>query len=279
VTNSIPAHVFVADGIAFISCPSCSLKQSSQLAKKGPDGWKCMRCDGDLEVAPEQIAAALATAKQNVPVAQEVRHTQTDVTAVNGRATPTQGAVPGSSPGGNTTVPLVTPPPKREEPMENISEFVQMVQSKGFELSLITAAGWGVDVRKAVRMYCNAGGPIPEVLTTLKRKQTDFVHTSGYVAAPQVPPGQTHVSVFNNPAATTSDSIQTVTATWGEEKFTPVAYNGFAVGPFTATTTVRVGESTQQALDRLNADLEQYAKVAFEKKRTAFLGRLGQTQS
>jgi hypothetical protein len=51
------------------------------------------------------------------------------------------------------------------------------------------------------------------------------------------------------------DEGQTVKAVWGAEYFQIVQYNGFTVGPFEATTTVRDGETVVDALLRLHADL------------------------
>ena len=66
----------------------------------------------------------------------------------------------------------------------------------------------------------------------------------------------------------------TVTVTWGEEMFSPVQYNNFRVGPFMATTKIRVGETAFTASRRALFELSKLAEVEFETKATAYLQRL-----
>lgn len=69
---------------------------------------------------------------------------------------------------------------------------------------------------------------------------------------------------------------ETVTATWGAEKYTPVAnsYSTFEVGPFTATVAVRPGETRSSALRRAYAELEEVASEIRERKKTEFIAAL-----
>lgn len=70
----------------------------------------------------------------------------------------------------------------------------------------------------------------------------------------------------------------TITVTWGAEDFHPVKYNGFIVGPFTYTTTVRDGETPEQAFKRANDVINALAEKAFLKKQRGFVERLRATK-
>lgn len=65
-----------------------------------------------------------------------------------------------------------------------------------------------------------------------------------------------------------------VTVTWAEETISPVAYNSFKVGPFTATGTVRAGETIPQACGRLYAELAAFAEQARDAKAITFRATL-----
>jgi hypothetical protein len=58
-----------------------------------------------------------------------------------------------------------------------------------------------------------------------------------------------------------SDVGQVVEATWGDEFYQVVQYNGFRVGPFKAMSVVRPGETIASALLRLHAELNEAALV------------------
>jgi len=65
--------------------------------------------------------------------------------------------------------------------------------------------------------------------------------------------------------------------TWGREHFAPVSYTGFDVGPFSATSHTREGESLAAAIRRLNNALEAVAISEFKLKMKSFLQRLRET--
>ena len=67
----------------------------------------------------------------------------------------------------------------------------------------------------------------------------------------------------------------TVTATWGEELFTPVAYNSFRVGPFTMSATTKLGETATALMLELNGTLQALAAAEFDIKVAAYKKRLG----
>lgn len=61
-----------------------------------------------------------------------------------------------------------------------------------------------------------------------------------------------------------------VRATWGREKFSPVAYNDFDIGPFEAEGTIRPGESIGQAHERIYSELATFAEKARAEKALSY---------
>jgi hypothetical protein len=60
--------------------------------------------------------------------------------------------------------------------------------------------------------------------------------------------------------------IEHVDVAWGEEKYTPVPYQTFSVGPFSARIALGPGESPEAAIGRGYAVLDAFAKRVREKK-------------
>lgn len=65
-----------------------------------------------------------------------------------------------------------------------------------------------------------------------------------------------------------------ITVTWGAEKYAPIQYNNFDVGPFSTTTTIREGETAEEATDRAKAFLATLAREEFDKKSVGFPSRV-----
>jgi len=63
---------------------------------------------------------------------------------------------------------------------------------------------------------------------------------------------------------------ETITVTWGEELYTPRQFCSYRVGPFSASTTVRKGETRVHAGMRLMEELRAFADVERRAKRQAF---------
>lgn len=68
---------------------------------------------------------------------------------------------------------------------------------------------------------------------------------------------------------------ETVTVTWAEERFSPIQYNSFGVGPFSVTGLVRIGESRADAARRLYAELNAFAVEARTQKAQSFAAAVG----
>lgn len=65
-----------------------------------------------------------------------------------------------------------------------------------------------------------------------------------------------------------------VTFTLGAEKFSPVQYQTFDVGPFSASTTLRSGETIKGAYERVMGELRAVFKAEFEVRLREHLERV-----
>jgi hypothetical protein len=77
-------------------------------------------------------------------------------------------------------------------------------------------------------------------------------------------------------AAAAGDEGRAVEVTWGDELFQPGAlkFNPMRVGPFTASTLVRRGESIASATLRLHREIAAAAQKIFDEKSEAYLKNL-----
>jgi hypothetical protein len=62
-----------------------------------------------------------------------------------------------------------------------------------------------------------------------------------------------------------------LTVVFGQQKFAPVQYHIIDIGPFTVETTVKPGETDEQAYARAYTFLEAQAKKAFKAALPEFL--------
>jgi hypothetical protein len=101
---------------------------------------------------------------------------------------------------------------------------------------------------------------------------------------PPAPPVGTPAPKEDKPKATRAkaskdapagDEGEEITVTWAEERFSPVQYNSFGVGPFTYTTRVRPGETFDDAFRRAHAKLAAAATIATADKAETFKRTLG----
>src|SRR5208282_5121556 len=69
---------------------------------------------------------------------------------------------------------------------------------------------------------------------------------------------------------------ETVRVVWGEEVFNIGNYSNFRVGPFERSTSIRAGETSAQAIARLNDELREFASREFTRKAEAFLRSIDQ---
>lgn len=62
----------------------------------------------------------------------------------------------------------------------------------------------------------------------------------------------------------------TITVAIGEQKFSPVDYNTFCVGPFSATITVKQGEDLDEAISEAHAILLNSARLEYKRALDAY---------
>lgn len=65
---------------------------------------------------------------------------------------------------------------------------------------------------------------------------------------------------------------------WGQEVFNIGNYQSYRVGPFSMTTTVKPGETDEQALDRMHSVLSKHADKIFVAKRNEYSARVRANQ-
>jgi hypothetical protein len=68
-----------------------------------------------------------------------------------------------------------------------------------------------------------------------------------------------------------NEPLDEVTVFFGEQKFSPVQYQSFSVGPFIMKTKVRPGESPEDAMARAYAALEKHARAIWPQARDGFI--------
>ncbi len=77
-------------------------------------------------------------------------------------------------------------------------------------------------------------------------------------------------------AAPNPDDVgETVSATWGEELYSPQQFCTFRVGSFTRTTKIREGETALDAKRRIYAEMRQMAEDERHEKMSIYLEALG----
>lgn len=69
-------------------------------------------------------------------------------------------------------------------------------------------------------------------------------------------------------------SGESLVVTWGKEGYQPVKWHGMEVGPFVRTTIIQPGETTEQAYERVRAELAVVARREFELKLSEYLAKI-----
>ena len=86
------------------------------------------------------------------------------------------------------------------------------------------------------------------------------------------------VDVFPSAAYSSSDEGDSVHVTWGVERYQPMPFSHFDVGPHSTTGTVRPGETRADAVARLYAGLDAFASKERMMKAEAFRATVGGTK-
>jgi hypothetical protein len=65
-----------------------------------------------------------------------------------------------------------------------------------------------------------------------------------------------------------------ITVTWSEQRFSPVSYNSFGIGPFYMRTAIGEDETPEGAAARALAHLRKVAEEVYQHERQEFVRRL-----
>ncbi len=105
----------------------------------------------------------------------------------------------------------------------------------------------------------------------ISRLQNDAVERT---RARVEPPGGSSSNVA--PMASPEDVGEPVSATWGEEFYTPQQFFTFRIGPFSRQSKIRAGETAVTAKARLTAEMAQMAVDERKQKMTIFLDTMAE---
>jgi len=164
----------------------------------------------------------------------------------------------------------------------SISELVGRLNAVGYRVSVVEAAKWTEAQNHHALMVASATEKdlAPQVEAWLmatyeKPKPTGRRGVKTESVSSAASPVQAEVRAKAVSGEALSEGIvlstETVSVTWGEEKFTPVAYSTVTVGPFAALTTLAPGEDRQKAAARLMSELAEFAAVERDRKFKEFL--------
>jgi hypothetical protein len=67
-----------------------------------------------------------------------------------------------------------------------------------------------------------------------------------------------------------NEQKESITVCYAEQRFSPVDYNSFGVGPFYMTTTIQPGETHEMAFSRAMKFLQVQARAAFTEAKKDF---------
>lgn len=79
---------------------------------------------------------------------------------------------------------------------------------------------------------------------------------------------------MSNSVVPQEDELDEITVCWSEEKFAPVSYHSFGIGPFYMKTKVKPGETPEEAFQRAWDVLDKMARQMYPAKRNGFFERL-----
>lgn len=198
-------------------------------------------------------------------------------------------------------VPAGATAPKRvEQPMENLGKLAYDLKSKDVDVTLAQICAtppedrralqaWvdakSPDVPPAVRMILERLNPKPPPLISGAKEPNDQIFKN-YQPTPEEARGKTvGVDMASGPDRTVQwhgssgvvavqDVGEEVTFVYGKEMYRVTEFCTFDVGPFSATTKIRSGETRIDALLRLRAELEAAAEVERAKKRDGYIQTL-----
>ena len=160
-----------------------------------------------------------------------------------------------------------------EEPM---SILCKRLENRGHRVSLIDLAARTPEERKLASQWVDDGKRFPQWLAKHEDKSLaigNHAQQPGMDAPPHSPSAGSQAA-----SGMLVVEPQSVSYTWGEEKITPIkgSFSTCSVGPFSATGSVRHGETIPQACQRIAKEVSQAAEEERDRKLQSFMRKLVQ---
>lgn len=232
----------------------CGTRMSMQAAKDN-DG-ECVRCAAKLPGFGAGPAAAPARAAAAEPDPWELTpEGQRKADAERAKTTAAKQVVTGTD-------------------EETLGVLAARLANRGYRVSLIDLAARTPQERKLASQWVDGDSPSVAILAPWLAKHRDEALALGNhkqaAVAPYDPPAGSMAA-----AGMSSVEPQTVSYSWGAEKFSPKnSYSTCEVGPFLATTTVRRAETPTQAYQRLASEVTAMAEAERDRKLASFIKKL-----
>lgn len=227
------------DGLSYVQCPACSLNLSEGTVRQA--GGACTRCGEPIKVAA------------------------------------TTAPLPASKPAEVPAPARLNLPKVGDE--YAISPLVARLVELGYSYSLDEVARWTSTVQTLVGRHLEGDPAVgkPAVLVDDEQRQARARLATGLEANGQLPspPPRQALATDLAPVATfeavTADGVR---YEWAEEALQLADFCTVRVGPFSATTSVRAGETPESALQRLKDKVDAFAERERARKITSFLAAL-----
>lgn len=160
---------------------------------------------------------------------------------------------------------------------DDLSALCIALKKMGYKVPLTDIAGWDVSQKQKAASF--AEGNEEQVPIFISKYEVTLKET--LEEPPEMRASLLRTTPSSSPTPAKGEELSlsighVVSATWGEEKYTPIAgsYSTCSVGPFYACSPVRLGETTDQAAARLHTKLAEYAEAERDRKLKSFVAKL-----
>lgn len=160
----------------------------------------------------------------------------------------------------------------------SVLELMKKLELKGLVIGPKELAAWTPEDRAAAAAYVDGQlAASPEFLALFgKKAESTEAKIEAAGKAHREKERKAKEPIAMPPIEVSSMPGDSVTAVWGEEKYTvkPGSYSTVSVGPFSLTTTPRPGETFNDAFERASQHLEVIASQERDRKIRAFAAKL-----
>lgn len=246
---------------AFYSC--CGLTQSAALAKAG-----CLKCGKPIAGAPveeaRQVVQQKTESQLSVPPTKSLE--ERALSEETGAVTAEELAAEVKK------AKAAEKDPWQLKPERAVNLLIAALAENGFDVRLPQAAAWSLADRKLAWDWVDSQfqDKAPEFIKAYWKGNTNPL----VLPLPKLP------AFVNNPAMAAASSLadvdDCVEFVWAEETITPVvgSFSSTKIGPFTARTFVREGESFEQAYARLSGQVIAMAERERDRKVASFIAKV-----